>query len=55
MNLTDPIFTDKNAAREHLERQRWPEGVYCPQCGGVDRIKKLEGKSHRPGLFQCGG
>ncbi len=54
MNLTDPIFTDKDAAREYLERTRWAGEPYCPHCGGVDRIKKLEGKSHRPGLFQCG-
>ena len=54
MNLTDPIFTDKNAARDHLEHARWPDGVYCAHCGGTDRIKKLEGKSHRHGLYQCG-
>lgn len=54
MNLTDPIFTDKNAAREHLEQARWADGVYCAHCGGADRIRKLEGKSHRPGLYQCG-
>jgi len=54
MNLTDSIFTDKNAAREYLEHTRWADGVYCPHCGGTDRIKKLEGKSHRPSLYQCG-
>lgn len=54
MNLTDPIFTDKDAAREYLEASRWADGVFCPHCGGVDRCKKLEGKSHRPGLYQCG-
>jgi transposase-like protein len=54
MNLTDPIFTDKNIAREYLERSRWADGVYCPHCGGTEKNKKLEGKSHRPGLFQCG-
>lgn len=54
MNLTDPIFTDKDAAREYLEHQRWPEGVYCAHCGGTEKIRKLEGKSHRPGLYQCG-
>ncbi|MEO0622617.1 MAG: IS1595 family transposase [Pseudomonadota bacterium] len=54
MNLIDPIFTDANAAREYLERSRWADGVFCPHCGGLDRIKKLEGKSHRPGLYQCG-
>lgn len=54
MNLTDPIFTDPDTARAHLESVRWAEGVYCPHCGGVDRIKRLEGKKHRPGLYQCG-
>lgn len=54
MNLTDKIFTDKNAARQYLEASRWSDGAYCPHCGGVDRIKKLEGSSHRPGLYQCG-
>ena len=54
MNLKDPIFTDKDAAREYLESTRWVDGVVCPHCGGVDRIKKMQGKSHRPGLFQCG-
>lgn len=54
-NLTDPIFNDNNAAREHLEALRWEHGVYCPHCGNADAtsIHKLEGKSHRPGLFQC--
>jgi transposase-like protein len=54
MNLTDPIFTDKDAAREYLEAQRWPDGVVCTHCGCTGKIKKLEGKSHRPGLYQCG-
>lgn len=54
MNLTDPIFTDADKAREYLEATRWPTGATCPHCGGVDRVKKLEGKKHRPGLYQCG-
>jgi len=55
VNLTDPIFNDETAAREHLERIRWPNGPFCPHCGNSDpeRITKLEGKSHRPGLHQC--
>lgn len=55
MNLTDPIFHDDNAARAHLESIRWANGVYCPHCGNADQAKlhKLEGKSHRPGLWQC--
>ena len=54
MNLTDPIFTDEAAARAYLEATRWAEGVFCPHCGGNEKCKKIEGKSHRPGLYQCG-
>lgn len=51
----NPIFTDDNAARRHLEKIRWPNGVVCPHCGNADqdKIVKLRGKSHRPGLYQC--
>jgi transposase-like protein len=52
-NLTNPIFTDENEARDHLEKLRWPNGPFCPHCGETEKIKKLEGKSHRPGLYQC--
>lgn len=54
MNLTDPIFTDPEAARAYLEAQRWANGVFCPHCGGTDKCTKLEGKKHRAGLYQCG-
>jgi transposase-like protein len=54
MNLTDPIFTDANAARAYLEASRWANGVFCPHCGGTEKCKKLEGAKHRPGLYQCG-
>ncbi|GJL93946.1 MAG: DDE transposase [Hyphococcus sp.] len=55
VDLTNPIFTDADKAREHLEAQRWPEGPYCPHCGNADqqRIAKMEGKAHRPGLYNC--
>ena len=54
-NITDPIFTDADKAREHLEAQRWPDGAYCPHCGNADqeRIRKMEGEKHRPGLYNC--
>lgn len=54
MNLTDPIFTDKDAARDYLEAQRWPDGAVCPHCGGTDKNTQLGGKKHRAGLYQCG-
>jgi transposase-like protein len=53
VDLTDPIFHDEDKAREHLEAQRWPNGPFCPHCGEAENVHRLEGKSHRPGLFQC--
>lgn len=52
-DLTNPIFTDDDKAREHLESIRWPRGPVCPHCGAVDRIAKLDGKGVRPGLHYC--
>lgn len=51
--LSAPYFTDPDAAREHLEALRWPNGPVCPHCGGFERIHKVQGKSHRPGLYAC--
>jgi transposase-like protein len=47
-------YSDPEAAREYLESVRWPNGPVCPHCGAVDRISKLQGTSHRPGLYDCG-
>ena len=52
-NLTDPIYSDANKAREHLEALHWPHGPVCPRCGTLDRITKLAGKSTRPGVYKC--
>ncbi len=53
--LTDPIFTDADKAREHLESLYWPNGPVCRHCGNADplRITKLAGKSTRPGVYWC--
>lgn len=53
VNLTDPIFTNEIKAREHLEQIRWPNGPVCPHCGEAERVYRLSGKSHRPGLIHC--
>ncbi|HUF57587.1 MAG TPA: IS1595 family transposase, partial [Thermohalobaculum sp.] len=52
--MNDPMFHDDDAARAHLERIRWPNGAFCPHCGGVE-VARVEGKkrSHRPGLYYC--
>ncbi len=54
-NLTNPIFFDEDKARDHLEFLRWPHGPFCPHCGESEKITKLAGESHRPGLYQCNG
>ncbi len=53
MNLTDPIFTDADKARAHLERTRWPHGPVCPHCGIVNEATELKGRAHRAGVYQC--
>lgn len=50
----EPRFHDPEVAREYLESVRWPNGPVCPHCGAIDRISKLQGTSHRPGLYDCG-
>jgi transposase-like protein len=53
-DLTNPIFTDPEAARTHFEAIRWPDGRYCPFCGVMgDRTAPLGGKSFKPGWYHC--
>ncbi|RYE02533.1 MAG: IS1595 family transposase [Sphingomonadales bacterium] len=62
-NITAARFTDADAAREHLEALRWPEGPVCPHCGCLDakRLPDQRGKpskrnpegSIRKGVIQC--
>jgi transposase-like protein len=47
------IYSDENAAREHLESLNWPDGPICPHCGTVNEATKLAGKSTRPGVYKC--
>jgi len=48
-----PRFKDPESARQYLEGLRWPTGPVCPHCGGADRQSKLQGKAHRPGVYEC--
>lgn len=52
-DLTNPIYSDANKAREHLEALHWPNGPICPKCGETERVKRLAGKSTRPGVVMC--
>lgn len=52
-DLSNPIFHDAEKAREWLERELWPDGPICPHCGTIAEATLMQGKSHRPGLYQC--
>src|SRR3954471_6637519 len=52
-DVNAPAFHDDDAAREHLESIHWPNGPVCPHCGECERVTRLVGKAHRPGVVQC--
>jgi transposase-like protein len=59
--LSDPVYHDEDAARTFLEEARWPEAVFCPLCGSLDKISRLGvtggkrgGQSMGPGWWYCG-
>jgi transposase-like protein len=52
-DLSNPIFHNETKAREWLEARLWPDGPICPKCGTIDEATLMQGKSHRPGLYQC--
>ena len=54
INLTNPIYSNEDLAREHLESVLWPDGPTCPRCkADGERVTKLAGKSTRPGVYKC--
>lgn len=50
--LSQPHFHSEAAAIARLETIVWPDGPFCPRCGGFDRITTVKGG--RPGLRRCG-
>src|SRR5438132_7329013 len=46
MNLADLMerFATVDAARDYLEKQRWPDGPECPRCGLVGEAYKITPK-----------
>jgi transposase-like protein len=52
-DFSNPIFHNEDKARAWLEARLWPEGPICPKCGVVGQATLMQGKSHRPGLYQC--
>jgi len=52
-DLTNPIFTNEDLAREHFEALRWPNGRVCPHCGTVGNSTLMQGRTTRAGLYKC--
>ena len=52
-DFSNPIFHDADKAREWLEARLWPNGPVCPKCGVVNEATLMQGKTTRPGLYQC--
>ena len=50
-NLAAPRFHDEDAAREHIEVSRWPNGASCSHCGSL-KVRRMEGKT-QAGMFLC--
>lgn len=46
-------FQNEEAAYEFVENCLWPKGPVCPHCGSTIRIKPLNGKTTRIGLYKC--
>ena len=47
------MFPDEKAAEDWFEEQRWgTSGLYCPRCGGCDRVRKQINRKPMP--YHCG-
>ena len=54
VDLTNPIFTDPEAARAHFEAIRWPQRSRIARSAARrTRVKALGGKSMGPGWYHC--
>ena len=43
------MFPTAESARLYLESRLWPDGPFCPECKGRERI----GKQPKVGFFRC--
>jgi transposase-like protein len=50
-DLTNPVFTNEEAALAHLEASRWPNGAFCGYCGSTN-VTRMKGKT-QAGYFMC--
>lgn len=50
-DITNPIFTNEDAAVAHMERDRWGNEPHCPHCGSLN-VHKMGGKT-QAGMWLC--
>lgn len=50
-DLTNPIFTNEEAAVAHMEKDRWGAEPHCPHCGSL-KVHKMAGKT-QAGMWLC--
>ena len=48
-----PSPKTSSQACPHCQKTVADSFAYCPHCGESENVRRMEGKSHRPGLFQC--
>ena len=51
--LSAAYFHDEESAYAFVEARIWPRGPICPHCGGVEKNRKMQGKSTRIGVYKC--
>src|ERR1700730_12634685 len=53
MNLAERAMHDEDAAREYLEKLRWPEGPFCPHCGVLGKVYRLSAPKGKRQVLKC--
>ncbi len=52
--LSEPYFTDEQAAFDRLEAIVWPGGITCPHCGTIGKAAALTGVKDKNGRTRTG-
>jgi transposase-like protein len=52
--LSEPYFTDEQAAFDRLEAIVWPDGIVCPHCGTIGKAAALTGVKDKKGRVRLG-
>ena len=52
MEVAD-MFHDEETAREWIEKERWPDGPYCPKCGSFNVQSKIKHKTMTHRCREC--